>query len=684
MERKDWRRADALDRYWDGVIDGGSPDRPTEVDDVMAAVIAHLAVAPADETARERTRLRILAQTQIMEASMIARHHTNPVLVPAGPGALPRPPRARPRWPTHLATAALLVITMVMGLVTFGRRSAGPETPLSHLIAPSAQPLVAATPEASPQPQSALAEFVAEIPLGTGPISSPEGVAVGTDGTLYVIDSFQEQILLFDGDGQPIGAWGEAGTGPGQFWFHDGGAGFGDLAIGPDGNIYITDSFNNRIQVLGPDGAFLRQWGDMGPEEGNFSEPGGIAIDAAGRVYVADTDNGRVQVFDPEGQFLAAWAPSEGEGGSRPSPNDVTVDQTGIVSVSDGTTKQVIRFAADGAAIGSFGGAGAEPDHLADPAGLVSDDQGNLFVADEMGNSIQVFSPDGTLLGTIGAAGIAQGQFISPVDLAIGPDGLLYVSDGGNRRIQVFRLRPLADTGQEIIAETLIDVADVALPPSHAQVYTTITELQPGVSADLDDMMGSLAYLIEQGTVRITHGDTERVLQAGERWAAPLDSEFTFENVGNDMVRIVEAGAVDSTALTSVDANFESAFSDPLGGTENFVISDATTFAGGTGRMTLERLTLPPGAVLAPHAQPTFRWVGLVTGRLGVTLEGERLPFRWDSGEERTYGVAQSLPVIAPGTEVTLRNAEDVPMVLYLLTIEPSGAEGSPGATPAP
>ena len=114
------------------------------------------------------------------------------------------------------------------------------------------------------------------------------------------------------------------------------------------------------------------------------------------------------------------------------------------------------------------------------------------------------------------------------------------------------------------------------------------------------------------------------------------------------------------------------------------VITDATTFAGGTGHMTLERLTLPPGAVLAPYAQPAFRWVGLVTGRLGVTLEGERLPFRWDSGEERTYGVSQSLPVIAPGTEVTLRNAEDVPMVLYRLTIEPSSAEGAPGATPAP
>jgi hypothetical protein len=113
--------------------------------------------------------------------------------------------------------------------------------------------------------------------------------------------------------------------------------------------------------------------------------------------------------------------------------------------------------------------------------------------------------------------------------------------------------------------------------------------------------------------------------------------------------------------------------------------TDLTAAAGGgvTG-ITLERLTLPPGTALDPYVKTDLDWVGIAAGRLGVTLEGERLPFRWDPGEERSFGLSQSLPAIQAGTEVTLRNASDVPLILYRLTIEPGGTEGSAAATPMP
>lgn len=484
MEREDGRRAEILDRYWDAVLRGGSPARPDDVDDVAAAVVAHLAGrqdAPVDEAARERTRLRILAlaQTQIMEASMMTHQYIHPVVMPGSAGALHQPRRDRPRWAaTQLATAALLILTMVMSLVALGgRQSGGPEPPLSHLAAPSAQPPAVSIPEASPRASSALAEFVAEIRLGAGPSSTPTGMAVGVDGTLYAIDAIQDQIRLFAPDGQPIDTWGEAGEQLGQYKFHEGGAFRGDLAFGPDGNLYVLDTFNSRIQVLRPDNTVVRAWGEAGSGEGQFTLPGGIAVDGAGRVYVADTENRRVQIFDANGQFLETWATSE-DGGRWLSPNDVAVDPAGIVSVTDGTTKQVIRFDADGAVIGAFGGDGSGPERLGDPVGVISDAQGNLFVADGVGSRIQVFAPDGTLLGTIGGAGVQPGQFITPAYLALGPDGLLYVAEEGNRRIQVFRLRSLADTEREIVTETLIDVADVALPAAHAQLYAMVTELQ--------------------------------------------------------------------------------------------------------------------------------------------------------------------------------------------------------------
>ena len=98
----------------------------------------------------------------------------------------------------------------------------------------------------------------------------------------------------------------------------------------------------------------------------------------------------------------------------------------------------------------------------------------------------------------------------------------------------------------------------------------------------------------------------------------------------------------------------------------------------GSGRVTLERLILPPGTAMAPFAKTQFDWIGVASGRVGVTLEGERLPFRWDPGEERAFGLFQTLPVIQPGTEMTLRNAGDEPLVLYRLTITPGVATPQP------
>jgi DNA-binding beta-propeller fold protein YncE len=343
---------------------------------------------------------------------------------------------------TQLATVALLVLTIVAGLVAFGQwRPGGPELPLSHLSAPSDQPPAAATPAASPQAATALAEFVAEIRLGSGSLSTPTGLAVGADGTLYAIDAIQDHIRLFDPDGQPIGTWGQPGEQLRQFRFHEGSAFGGDLAFGPDGNLYVLDTFNSRIQVLNSDGAVVRAWGEVGSGEGQFTMPGGIAVDSAGHVYVADTENRRVQVFDAEGQFLKVLATPE-DGGQRISPNDVAVDAAGIVSVSDGTRRQVVRFDTDGAIIGALGDDGSGADRMLDPEGLSSDAQGNLFVTDFVVNQVQVFTSDGTLLGTIGGVGVQPGQFISPVNLAIGPNDRLYVAEQGNSRIQVFQLLP--------------------------------------------------------------------------------------------------------------------------------------------------------------------------------------------------------------------------------------------------
>jgi len=102
---------------------------------------------------------------------------------------------------------------------------------------------------------------------------------------------------------------GSAGSEPGQFKRQR------DLAVAPDGSIYVADTENNRIQHFDPQGNLLNAWGSFGagtdannPAPGGvFNEPWGIAVGPDGSVYVADTWNNRIQKFDPEGTFISSW-----------------------------------------------------------------------------------------------------------------------------------------------------------------------------------------------------------------------------------------------------------------------------------------------------------------------------------------------------------------------------------------
>jgi DNA-binding beta-propeller fold protein YncE len=284
---------------------------------------------------------------------------------------------------------------------------------------------------------------VREIRLGTDALSAAGGVAVAADGTLYVIDSLQDQIRVFDRNGTPIATWGERGEGPGQFMFEDRGYYWGDLALGPDGNLYVLDPFNGRVQVLAPDGTFLREFGEPGAGKGQLAAPSGIGNDGDGRVYVTEFGNRRLQIFDSGGQFLAAWAPSAAAGGPFLAPADVAVDSAGTVWVTDARATRIYRLDPEGTVRGVVGESVAgQLRQILSPWGAAVDAAGNLYVAEYGGSRVRVFAPDGTPLGRIGEFGVGPGQFISPIYLTVGPDGLLYVADDDTRRVLVFRLLP--------------------------------------------------------------------------------------------------------------------------------------------------------------------------------------------------------------------------------------------------
>ena len=136
-------------------------------------------------------------------------------------------------------------------------------------------------------------------------IADPGGLAIDNENRfLYVADAALDQVLVYDADKLTfIRAIGTSGkkhtlTEPGQFSVPT------NVAVDADANLYVTDTYNNRVEVFDADGNFIRAWGKQGDRPGYFSRPKGIAIDSDGHVWVADAVQDIIQCYTPEGQLL--------------------------------------------------------------------------------------------------------------------------------------------------------------------------------------------------------------------------------------------------------------------------------------------------------------------------------------------------------------------------------------------
>ena len=217
---------------------------------------------------------------------------------------------------------------------------------------------------------------------------------VGPSTEEVVADPYEGKELLLQADM----IFGSSGSEQGQFQRPRG------VAVADDGTLYVADTENHRIQHLDQDGTPLHVWGSFaditqGPAPGGtFYEPWGIAVGPDGSVYVADTWNHRIQKFSPEGEFLTMWGyfgQAEQLDGFW-GPRDVVVDPEGRVIISDTGNKRIVIFEPNGEGIAEFGEEGYEPGQFYEPVGLALDDEGTLYVADTWNQRIQSFEPDGS------------------------------------------------------------------------------------------------------------------------------------------------------------------------------------------------------------------------------------------------------------------------------------------------
>jgi DNA-binding beta-propeller fold protein YncE len=128
-----------------------------------------------------------------------------------------------------------------------------------------------------------------------------------------------------------------------------------DVAFGPDGSIYVSDGYgNSRVVKFTRDGKFVKEWGRRGTGQGEFHIPHSIVVDRQGNVYVADRENYRVQVFDADGKFKTQWT---GLG----APWGLDISRDGYMYMVDGYNNRVLKLTLDGKVVGRFGSQGKLP-----------------------------------------------------------------------------------------------------------------------------------------------------------------------------------------------------------------------------------------------------------------------------------------------------------------------------------
>lgn len=140
---------------------------------------------------------------------------------------------------------------------------------------------------------------------GSNRFIMPHGLEIDQKGQIWVTDVGLHQVLKFSADGELLMTLGEAQV-PGNDAFH-----FNlptDVAVAADGSFYVSDGYgNSRIVKFSSDGTYLFEWGTLGKELGAFIIPHGIDLDSDGNVYVADRENNRIQKFDANGNYITHW-----------------------------------------------------------------------------------------------------------------------------------------------------------------------------------------------------------------------------------------------------------------------------------------------------------------------------------------------------------------------------------------
>ena len=268
---------------------------------------------------------------------------------------------------------------------------------------------------------------IGELGLAPGAFKCPRAIAVDDRGSVFVVDKIG-RVQRFSPSGELEAHW--------MMPIVEHGRPVG-LSVHPDGRLFVADTHEHRVTVFDRDGTLLTTFGEQGDALGQFRLPTDVAFDKEGFIYVAEYNgNDRITKWTPDLRCVAALADGPIEGLRLSRPSGIGVDGAQTLWVADACNHRLIRLSRSGEVLLVVGGLGSEPGEMRYPYDLCITPQDTILICEYEGNRLQWFDTAGRSLRVWGRSGRAVGELFFPWGAAYGPDGNIYIADSLNHRVQ--------------------------------------------------------------------------------------------------------------------------------------------------------------------------------------------------------------------------------------------------------
>lgn len=282
---------------------------------------------------------------------------------------------------------------------------------------------------------------------GLGQFIFSDKAAIDSQGNIYTVNAYSRRVQIYNPTTNTWLTSGKQGEDPGELNFPQG------MSVDTNGNIYVADTRNQRIQIYNVGSS---SWSTMGSSIfghtagwglGYFSDPYGIDTDADGNIYVADSQNHRIQKYNIGTSTWTSFQNDFYQGtevGDLNYPKDVVIGPNGNIYIADSNNHRIAIYSAGSSTWSSLGTEGypsTTPGKFGVIWGIDVADNGDIYVADTWNNRIQIYDVSaGTWLAMGGVEGSELGQFDWPEGIDVDSSGNIYVADTDNHRIQKYNV----------------------------------------------------------------------------------------------------------------------------------------------------------------------------------------------------------------------------------------------------